>query len=264
MSAHRNGQFPLSMMLPIATGTNSDGYWEHRLAPGQKRRWEALVEDVLANERVRLKITDGWNAYRPLDAQWTAYRNNPPGMAAYPGTSSHGGIYNGRDAMAIDVANWGLLGKDKFYAYARKHGFTAGAISNEPWHIIDYNPWVVPAGGGSTPFTPPTPSEEDDMLALRITDYQGNKHLCTLGLGVFRHLIAGDNPERIKNAIRADDQWTDISLPELPVFLKTYGCRGQIWRNENGGFQVLDSLASQEAGHDVVVAGGMWSAAISR
>lgn len=153
--SYANGQIPLTDLLPLRTGWNSDGYWEHRLAPGSFRRWKALVEDVENETGVTLRITEGWNAYRPLDAQWTAYRNSAPGNAAYPGTSSHGGRYSGRDTMAIDVANWGQIGQARFYEFARKHGFTPGVFSWEPWHIVDYNPWVVPAGE----------IEEEDMNA---------------------------------------------------------------------------------------------------
>jgi hypothetical protein len=65
--------------------------------------------------------------------------------------------------MAIDVANWGVLGEAKFFSYARKYGFTAGYFNGqngrpkEPWHIIDFDPWgAIPSGDPTTP-------EEEDM-----------------------------------------------------------------------------------------------------
>lgn len=140
MARYPNGQIPLQYLVHLGG--------EHYLTPATANRWKALQADVYANEGVWLAITRGPNAYRSLEAQWITYRNEPPGNAAYPGTSSHGGVYAGRDSMAIDVGNWGLLGRDKFYAYARKHGFEPGYFDWEPWHIIDWSPWASSTGGG--------------------------------------------------------------------------------------------------------------------
>ena len=162
-----NGQIPGSALVLTDSGTNSDGYWEHLWAPGTLTRWRALVADVYENERdafgrrITLVVTPGWNAYRPLQAQKDAKKKYGRNAAA-PGFSSHGGLFNGRDSMAVDVFNWSLLGREKFYAYARKHGFTPNVFDWEPWHLIDYDPWVAPAGAGSTPFIPP---EEDTLSA---------------------------------------------------------------------------------------------------
>jgi len=67
--------------------------------------------------------------------------------------------------MAIDVDNWAVLGKTKWYSYCRKHGFEPGFFDWEPWHIIDWNPWVMPAGSGAAPAKPTKndESEEDEM-----------------------------------------------------------------------------------------------------
>lgn len=138
-----NGEIPKSELVYLGD--------EHWLTPGTAVRWRAFQEDVYANEGVWLYITPGPNAYRDIESQWTTYWNEPPGNAAYPSTSSHGGVYDGRDSMAIDVANWGQIGREKFYAYARKHGFEPGYFDWEPWHIIDWSPWdhqeELPNGG---------------------------------------------------------------------------------------------------------------------
>jgi len=99
------------------------------------------------------------------------------------------------------------------------------------------------------------PSEEDDMLALRIKDGAGRSHLAALGVGVFRHFIEGDNPEWVKNVIRSDDAWVDVPLPQLPALLRTYGCDLQIWDVRDSAFVVLDPL------DNTVRSGNMWSAA---
>jgi hypothetical protein len=168
-----NGQIPLERLELIANGTNADGYWEHRLAPGTAARWRALVADVLANEGIRLYISPGWNGYRPLSFQVLAKRKYGRNAAA-PGFSSHGGYFEGRESMAVDVGNWGQLGAAKFFAYARKHGFVADYFNGkngrplEQWHLIDFDPWTVPASAAATSVTRVinVPKEDNDMRAI--------------------------------------------------------------------------------------------------
>jgi hypothetical protein len=82
--------------------------------------------------------------------------------------------------MAIDVANWGVLGMDKWYAYCRKHGFEPGFFDWEPWHIIDWNPWVMPAGGKvATPVPTPKEEEEDEMPKNSGVWYKTNNNTYT-------------------------------------------------------------------------------------
>jgi hypothetical protein len=177
-----NGQIPLERLELIANGTNGDGYWEHRLAPGTAARWRALVADVLLNEGIRLYISPGWNGYRPLSFQVLAKRKYGRNAAA-PGFSSHGGYFEGRESMAVDVANWGQLGAAKFFAYARKHGFTADYFNGkngrplEQWHLIDFDPWTVSASAASASAS--TPKEglfmyltklEEETIRNAVTD----------------------------------------------------------------------------------------------
>lgn len=162
--AYPNGQIPRSELIVTASGTNEDGYWEHQWTPGTLAKWRALVADVHAHEGVTLYVTPGWNVFRPLHSQYAAKAKYGPNAAA-PGFSSHGGFYNGRECMAVDVANWGQLGRAVFYHYASKHGFVVNEFDWEPWHIIDYSPRAVPAGLNVTPIETPEEqeSEEDDM-----------------------------------------------------------------------------------------------------
>lgn len=171
MSTYSNGGVPASVLVTIASGTNSDGYWEHQLTPATLVKHNRLVQLGLDRRGRRLQITPGWNAYRPLDAQWTAYRNSPPGYAAYPRTSSHGGEYQGRDAMAMDYGNWAYVWgtQDAFYAACREVGLVPGVFSWEPWHVIDYAPFAAVAGGsGASTFNPISALEGDEMYAMRV------------------------------------------------------------------------------------------------
>ncbi|WP_336630035.1 MULTISPECIES: hypothetical protein [unclassified Microbacterium] len=98
----------------------------------------------------------------------------PYPMAAYPGTSSHGGNYNGVESGAVDYGNWGDVGRAVFFDLARRAGFQPGYFDgtggkpDEPWHVIDWSPWDVPA----TPApVAPEQSKEDTMATLiRNTD----------------------------------------------------------------------------------------------
>lgn len=147
MPRYSNGYIPRSELVLIEGN--------HLATRGTAARWEALKADVLKHEGIRLRITGGENAYRSFAGQQFARKNacakGRCNDAAVPGTSSHGGSLNGRDAGAIDVDNWAALGKEKFYAYCRRNGFEPGYFSWEPWHIIDWAPYTVPTGGGSQP-----------------------------------------------------------------------------------------------------------------
>lgn len=153
MARYRNGFVPKSQLIHTAG--------EHWFTPGTLQKWENLIADVKRNEGVTLYVTSGPNAYRDYAAQVEAKREHGKN-AAYPGTSSHGGVFEGRDSMAIDCANWMQIGKNKFYAYARKHGFEPGYFSWEPWHIIDWDPWRA--------VTPPTPTPTPEPLPIPLPE----------------------------------------------------------------------------------------------
>lgn len=153
MSRYKNGQVPDGALVKLASGTNGDGYWEHLLPPATVRKHQSLVGLGQERRRRTLTITTGWNGYRPLPAQRTARTNacarGRCGDAAFPGSSSHGGEYQGADAMAIDYGNWSWVwgSREAFYEACREVGLVPGMFSWEPWHVIDRDPWAaVPAG----------------------------------------------------------------------------------------------------------------------
>jgi hypothetical protein len=182
MARYPNGRIPKSALVHLGG--------QHWLTPGTKARWDALVADVLENEGVRLRITSGPNAYRDYDAQVEAKKRHGSN-AAWPGTSSHGGVFNGRDSMAIDVGNWGEIGKTKFYAYARKHGFEPNYFDWEPWHIIDWSPWTVPSPP-APPKTEPKPKVETEMrIIFNKDDSNDETRRATVGEFTFHVLGPG-------------------------------------------------------------------------
>jgi hypothetical protein len=127
-----------------------------------------LVARAKARTGRTLEPGDGWSTYRPYAAQVIARRIHGI-YAATPGTSSHGGFWEGRETLAIDYSNWSwVYGGDRaaFYDDCRAVGLTPGMIEprrgypEEPWHVIDMNPRSgAPASSNATPF------EEDDMYA---------------------------------------------------------------------------------------------------
>lgn len=142
--SYGNGEFPEHLFESLGSGWDQDGEWKHLAPPGTAARWRWMVAQARAKYGVTLRITPGWNAYRPLRMQHI-YRARLGVWAAVPGTSSHGGRYQGRDCFAIDVNNWGDLGWTRFSALCRLAGFTTDFVSpQELWHIGDFDPWHVP------------------------------------------------------------------------------------------------------------------------
>lgn len=161
MPSYSNGYVPLDLMVRFRAGrNNTDGDWHHSLPPSTYRKHLALVQRAKDRTGRTLAISEGWGAYRPYDAQVIARRVFGNG-AAVPGTSSHGGFWEGRQTMAMDYGNWSwVYGGDRnaFAADCRAVGLTPNMITpargypDEPWHVIDTDPWApVPAGGNPTP-----------------------------------------------------------------------------------------------------------------
>lgn len=156
MASHKNGYLPAHLFITLASGTDSDGYWEHQLTPTTYRKFMMLRARALARTGRMLELSSGWSGYRPIEPQrayWARYGYG----AAYPGTSSHGGVWEGQDTLAMDIGNWAWVyanfnnPREEFYKDARAAGLEPGLIHpsrgnnypDEPWHVIDLDPWAV-------------------------------------------------------------------------------------------------------------------------
>lgn len=176
---YRNGYVPESKLVIFKRGRNErDGDWFWGLSPSTYRKHLALVARAKKRTGRTLSPSDGWSTYRPYAAQEDARDRYGVG-AAWPGTSSHGGYWEGRDTLAIDYGNWawvyaqfGSRARAEFYADCRAVGLAPGMISkargypDEPWHVIDLDPWApVPSGSvtpGDTTNKPAQPEEDEE------------------------------------------------------------------------------------------------------
>lgn len=256
---YANGRIPLAILQRF------DDDSDHYLPAGTAARWLWLVRTAKEKYGATLRVTPGPNAYRWYEAQIDALNeacaSGNCNDAATPGLSSHGGVYDGRECMAIDVYNWGDLADDdsqawgRFVALCRLAGFTTLLFDWERWHIVDFNdPWTVPDWVQPTPTTP---SEEDDMLMLNIITPTGT-HKAALSDGVFRHFVPTDPYEWIKNVERSDDAWVDVRIEHLPALLRTHGCDLNIWDIRAGQFYVVNPLDGS------VKPGNAWTAVNAR
>lgn len=184
MTRYPNGSVPFNVLVELDSGKG-----KHWTTPASAVKWYALRAKVKREKGVTLKITDGWNAFRPLIEQHAAraYACNQGNClgAAEPGKSSHGSTWAGPatgwawvDAMAFDVGNYWEVPWEYFKAACKAVGLLADGIPlsmsggvSERHHIIDLNPWgAVPAGFGAVEFITGTTIQEDDMIFIEDKD----------------------------------------------------------------------------------------------
>lgn len=172
MPSYSNGYIPDNLLITFKTGWNSaEGTWEHKLSPGTYEKHLNLVSLAKRNTGGNISITDGWGAYRPYASQVYA-RSLYGNGAAWPGTSSHGGFWEGKQTLAIDY-NWGPAygwNRAAWFRDVRAVGLTPGLIHpsrgnnypDEPWHVVDLDPWRPVSGGNAAPGTEPVEEPEED------------------------------------------------------------------------------------------------------
>lgn len=206
MPTYPNGFVPRSKLVVFHTGTDKDGrYYEWRLPPSTYRKYLALVARAERRTGRILVPSTGWACDRPYAEQ--VYSRSVHGIwAAKPGTSSHGGCWAGPvtgwrlvDTAAIDFGNWAWVYQnhglqDAFFADCRAVGLTPGGISkpafpDEPWHVIDLDPWApVPADSGAVPLPE---QEEETMRIIRVEPKDAPKSF---------YVISIDDAEKIGQA----------------------------------------------------------------
>lgn len=174
---YKNGYIPDSALITFNVGYSpGEGNWKHQLSPGTYAKHLALVSLARKNTGRTLALSSGWSGYRPYSAQVYARQRYGNG-AASPGTSSHGGFWEGQQTLAIDYGNWSYVyggSRDAFYRDARAVGFEPGLISpkrgypDEPWHVVDKNPWAAGAAAGGAV----TPEMEGFLMGLSDYDQQ--------------------------------------------------------------------------------------------
>lgn len=195
MSTYPNGKIPDHLLIRRGDFLLTAGTWA---------KFDDLVARVKRREDVTLRIstgsipaTRGAGAFRTykmqvlVKAYWTLRGKSH--MAAYPGTSSHGGEFNGVDALAIDITNYSQIPLHVFFEEGRAAGFQMGYFDGrngrpyEPWHIIDRDPYrkvTAPAAEKNDPI-PAEPEEEEDDMSRNImykTIEKGAKYPIRVGV----------------------------------------------------------------------------------
>ena len=212
-----------------------------------------------------LLVTDGTRTRAEQEALYRAYLNGGT-LAAPPGYSNHeeGGP---RGPRALDVhdsgddpgvVTYGTPRATWLRVHAPEYGFDPAGYSfsqTEPWHIEYLGALDGPVPSKDPAAQPaPTPSEEDDMLALKI-NLSGTYHLATLAPGVFSSLIPEDDPDWVRNVVRADDTWTEVTERQLQTLLHKHGVAVDCYRRSGAGMAVRDARTGTWS------KGGRWSAA---
>jgi hypothetical protein len=189
---YANGRIPApgtpgSPLFVVASGTDSNGYWEFQFTAMTWRKWLAAKAYAEKHYGRTIHIRTGWNVYRPYPVQQAARiracNDGNCNGASVAGYSPHGGNWGGRDCLAIDVDPNGLTWAQVWQA-CKAAGFAVGLITErisgikggEPWHITDFDAFApVPAGGGARPFPIPKidPQEAEMTLYIR-TDTKGD------------------------------------------------------------------------------------------
>lgn len=213
MVTYRNGEVPYSVVsVVLASGSDRNGYWEFRCTPATAARWALAKRNAESMFGRTIFVRTGWNMYRPLHSQEVARRNacasgNCNG-AAVPGRSSHGGSWNGRDCLAIDVdpngLSWGQVDRAMVAA-----GFSAGLITEhmsgirggEPWHYIDFDAFgPVPAGLGGEDWDVMASKQEikDAVVEVlrEVREGPGNRNHWD-SLKFVAAMVAGAQPEKV-------------------------------------------------------------------
>lgn len=264
--AWKNGEIPYDIVsVVLASGTDSNGYWEFRCTPTFAACWAFAKRYAEEHFGRTIYIRSGWNIYRPLFSQKIA-RNNACNQgnclgAAYPGSSSHGGEWRGRPCLAVDVDPNGLTWAQVDEAMEAA-GFEAGLITEqisgikggEPWHYILFIAFgPIPASLNASPLITPTPEEDPDMIIINVKLFDGTTHVCGLGNGLFTHFMPEDLVGIHRDMIRQPREYA-FDITALPSLLRKYGCDTAIWDFRDSKFVVLDPLTGQ------ATQGGTWSA----
>jgi hypothetical protein len=218
------------------------GGGKHVGTPTIRARWYAARARIKARTGTTLFITSGWNVYRPyaeqIKGRAEACRQGNCLAAASPGYSSHGGTWiNGKwtggvwkDAFAIDVNNYYEVPWAIFKEEFEKVGFKVGAITTaiagreEPWHIIDLDPYGgFTAGGGEIPFPIEEQSQEKNMILLEGKDStsSGTTILVVAGPGIWdRYGISSVSRASLEDQFGKPVVLTDAAMLEKEALYK--------------------------------------------
>ncbi|WP_437582738.1 hypothetical protein ACSAGD_10760 [Paramicrobacterium sp. CJ85] len=212
MARYRNGLLPSSELVWF-WATNQYGRQEKfRSTPGTAARIKAVIADAKATYGFNLYITSGPNVYRDLDGQQYMIDKYGVGQAAAKGYSSHGGVWENRDTQAVDFWNAEQFikkhGRAEFNRLMKRNGLTAflitrarGYAREEPWHVIDLNPYSAPSTGGT--LAPGSSTKETKVKTYHKQDATARKSGRVLSPGerFYLHLETGKPQSNASNIV---------------------------------------------------------------
>ena len=228
MGGYTNGAWPESMFIVYDEGVDGDGPWKHLVTAGTQHKINRLKELAYKRTKRRLEISPGWSCYRPIGPQRT-YRARYGTGASVVGKSSHGinwwdGDRGWRIVLAVDFHNWGWVygwDRDAWYEDVRAAGLEPGLIHpsrgngypDEPWHVIDLNPFAAPP----EPHKPnPDIEDEDEMKLIRWNQH----HVFAIGREAIYHV---PNPTEHGTAEALYGATRDVDNAGLTTVLLTNG-----------------------------------------
>ncbi|WP_442575859.1 hypothetical protein ACSBPH_01530 [Microbacterium sp. F51-2R] len=179
MPLYKNGYIPVDLLVSVGSGEDSYGRYDWLLSPSTAAKHEALLK-----RNPRLRPSAGFSCYRPYAWQ-VKYRAVWGNGAAWAGTSSHGGLWEGKQTLAIDYGNWAYCygnrdgrdtpdKRDAFFADCRAVGLSPNLICpargypDEPWHVIDLDPWAPTTAGTVTGLVPEAKKARAGMATVYV------------------------------------------------------------------------------------------------
>lgn len=219
MTLYQNGRIPQGNLIKIASGTDVNGYWEHLISPATLRKWNAALAYARRKWGKVMRISTGWNVYRPYavqtDARKRACAAGNCNAASIAGWSSHGGTWRNStytrglwvDALAIDVVRQELTWAQVDEAM-RHAGFLVGAITkaiagiDEPWHYIDLDPWAA------VPTTTPTKEAEVIPYHRQDPNARGGGRSLTRGSSFWLNTTKGAGTSKASNIVGAVGEYS--------------------------------------------------------
>lgn len=189
-----------------------------------------------------LSAATAYQAWGLSDGKRWGDRNPPPGAAVWWGRRYDGNLDGD---VTISLGDGRIAATD--WPTGRTGVTTLDAREEQigreylGWTSSIFDCPINVNAGKAAPITPIL-SEEDDMATMLKINLSGTYHFASLTEGgVFSGLIAEDDPAWVKNVLRGDDAWVDVTEPQLRTLLHKHGCAIDCYRKAGNDMEVRDA-----------------------